>query len=145
MGSVNKVIIVGRVGGDPEIRSTQGGKSLANFTVATNEFWKDKDSGERKEKTEWHRVVIFNEHAVKLCENYIKKGSQFYIEGQLQTRKWQDKDGADRYTTEVVVATRGCVELLDGKEDKGADDGGDNRRDPPRERARPATGKKVPF
>jgi single-strand DNA-binding protein len=102
-GSVNKVILVGNLGADPEIRRTQDGRPIANLRVATSESWRDKNSGERKEKTEWHRVVIFSEGLCKVAEQYLKKGAKVYIEGQLQTRKWQDKDGQDRYSTEVVL------------------------------------------
>ena len=102
-GSVNKVILVGNLGADPEIRRTQDGRPIANLRVATSESWRDKTTGERKEKTEWHRVVIFNEGLCKIVEQYLKKGSKVYLEGALQTRKWQDKDGNDRYSTEVVL------------------------------------------
>ncbi len=102
-GSVNKVILVGNLGADPEIRRTQDGRPIANLRVATSETWRDKSTGERREKTEWHRVVIFNEGLCKIAEQYLKKGSKVYLEGALQTRKWQDKDGQDRYSTEVVL------------------------------------------
>lgn len=102
-GSVNKVILIGNLGADPEIRRTQDGRPIANLNIATSETWRDRNSGERKEKTEWHRVVIFNEGLCKIAEQYLKKGSTVYVEGQLQTRKWQDKDGQDRYSTEVVL------------------------------------------
>jgi single-strand DNA-binding protein len=102
-GSVNKVILVGNLGKDPEIRRTQDGRPIANLSVATSESWRDKATGERKEKTEWHRVVIFSEGLCKIAEQYLKKGSKVYLEGQLQTRKWQDKDGNDKYSTEVVL------------------------------------------
>ena len=102
-GSVNKVILIGNLGADPEIRRTQDGRPIANLRVATSESWRDKATGERKEKTEWHRVVIFNEGLCKIVEQYLKKGSKVYLEGALQTRKWQDKDGHDRYSTEVVL------------------------------------------
>src|SRR3954469_10123298 len=102
-GSVNKVILIGNLGKDPEIRRTQDGRPIANLSVATSESWRDKTSGERKEKTEWHRVVIFNEGLCKIVEQYLKKGSKVYLEGALQTRKWQDKDGHDKYSTEVVL------------------------------------------
>ena len=102
-GSVNKVILVGNLGRDPEVRSTQDGTRVANFTMATSENWRDKNTGERREKTEWHRVVIFSEGLAKIAEQYLKKGSKVYLEGALQTRKWQDKDGQDRYSTEVVL------------------------------------------
>src|SRR3989442_13114197 len=102
-GSVNKVILVGNLGKDPEVRRMQDGRPVVNMSVATSESWRDKATGERKEKTEWHRVVIFNEGLAKIAEQYLKKGSKVYLEGQLQTRKWQDKDGNDKYTTEVVL------------------------------------------
>lgn len=114
-GSVNKVILVGNVGKDPEIRHTQDGKAIANLSLATSESWKDK-SGERKERTEWHRIVIFNEGIAKVVEQYVKKGTTLYVEGQLQTRKWTDKDGVEKYSTEVVVqAYGGSLTLLGGK------------------------------
>src|SRR5690349_15102802 len=102
-GSVNKVILVGNLGADPEIRRTQDGRPIANLRVATSDTWRDKATGERREKTEWHRVVIFNEGLCKVAEQYLKKGSKVYIEGSLQTRKWQDQSGQDRYSTEVVL------------------------------------------
>jgi single-strand DNA-binding protein len=102
-GSVNKVILVGNLGRDPEIRRTQDGRPIANLSVATSESWRDKATGERKEKTEWHRVVIFSEGLCRIAEQYLKKGAKVYLEGQLQTRKWQDKDGHEKYTTEVVL------------------------------------------
>src|ERR1700689_6451 len=102
-GSVNKVILIGNLGADPEIRRTQDGRPIANLRIATSESWRDKATGERKEKTEWHRVVIFNEGLCKIVEQYLKKGSKVYLEGALQTRKWQDKDGHDKYSTEVVL------------------------------------------
>jgi len=102
-GSVNKVILIGNLGADPEIRRTQDGRPVANLRVATSETWRDKATGERREKTEWHRVVIFNEGLCRIAEQYLKKGSKVYLEGALQTRKWQDKDGQDRYSTEVVL------------------------------------------
>src|SRR6201988_3764636 len=102
-GSVNKVILVGNLGADPEIRRTQDGRPIANLRIATSESWRDKNTGERQEKTEWHNVVVFNENAARIAEQYLKKGSKVYVEGQLQTRKWQDQSGQDRYTTEVVV------------------------------------------
>ena len=102
-GSVNKVILIGNLGADPEIRRTQDGRPIANLRIATSDSWRDKASGERKEKTEWHRVVIFNENLCRIAEQYLKKGSKVYLEGQLQTRKWQDQQGQDKYTTEVVL------------------------------------------
>ena len=115
-GSVNKVILVGNVGRDPEIRSTQDGTKVANLSVATSETWRDKNSGERRERTEWHRVVIFNERLADVAEKYLKKGSKVYIEGQLQTRKWTDQSGNEKYTTEVVLQRfRGELTMLDGR------------------------------
>ncbi|HCV48259.1 MAG: single-stranded DNA-binding protein [Rhizobiales bacterium TMED249] len=102
-GSINKVILVGNLGADPEIRQTKDGRPIANLSIATGESWKDKNTGERREKTEWHRVVIFSEGLAKIAEQYLRKGSKVYIEGQLQTRKWQDQNGQDKYTTEVVL------------------------------------------
>ena len=103
VGSVNKVILLGRLGKDPEIRSMQNGKRVANFGLATSKRWKDRETQEQKESTTWHNVVVFNEGLVGIIEQYVKKGSQIYVEGELQTRKWQDKDGNDRYTTEVIL------------------------------------------
>ncbi len=115
-GSVNKVILIGNLGRDPEIRRTQDGRAIATLNVATSETWRDKNSGERKEKTEWHRVVIFNENLCKVVEQYVKKGAKLYIEGQLQTRKWQDKDGVEKYSTEVVLqGFNGTLTMLDGR------------------------------
>ena len=115
-GSVNKVILVGNVGKDPEIRRTQDGRPIANLRIATSESWRDKASGERKEKTEWHSVVIFNENLCKVVESYVKKGAKLYIEGQLQTRKWQDQQGQDRYSTEVVLqGFNGTLTMLDSR------------------------------
>jgi single-strand DNA-binding protein len=115
-GSVNKVILIGNLGKDPEVRRLNSGDQVVNFTLATSENWRDKTSGERKEKTEWHNVVIFNENLGKIAEQYCKKGSKVYLEGQIQTRKWQDKDGQDRYTTEIVLQRfRGELTLLDSR------------------------------
>ncbi len=102
-GSINKVILVGNLGNDPEIRTSQDGKEIANFSIATTESWKDKNTGERKDKTEWHRVVIFNQALVTIAKQYLKKGAKVYLEGALQTRKWVDNNGVDKYTTEVVL------------------------------------------
>ena len=102
-GSLNKVMLIGRLGQDPEVRSTQDGRSLCTFSLATSENWNDKNTGEKREKTEWHRVVVFNEGLVNIIQQYVKKGSNVFIEGQLQTRKWEDKDGIEKYTTEVVL------------------------------------------
>jgi single-strand DNA-binding protein len=115
-GSVNKVILVGNLGKDPEIRRTQDGRPIANLRIATSETWRDKSSGERREKTEWHSVVIFNENLCKVAEQYLRKGSKVYIEGALQTRKWQDQQGQDRYSTEVVLqGFNGQLTMLDGR------------------------------
>jgi len=112
-GSVNKVILVGNLGADPEVRQTQDGRPIVNLRLATSESWRDKGTGERKERTEWHRVVIFNENLARVAEQYLKKGSKVYIEGQLQTRKWQDQSGQDRYSTEVVLQQyRGELTML---------------------------------
>ena len=114
-GSVNKCILVGNVGKDPEIRRTQDGRPIANLSIATSESWRDKNSGERKEKTEWHRVVVFNEGLCKVVEQYVRKGAKLYIEGALQTRKWTDKDGVEKYSTEVVLQGYGStLTMLDG-------------------------------
>jgi single-strand DNA-binding protein len=124
-GSVNKVILVGNLGKDPEIRRTQDGRPIANLSVATSESWRDKNTGERKEKTEWHRVVIFNEGLCKIAEQYLKKGSKVYLEGALQTRKWQDKDGNDKYSTEVVLqGFNSSLTMLDGRSGGGTGAGG---------------------
>jgi len=115
-GSVNKVILVGNLGRDPEIRSTQDGTRVANLSVATSESWRDKASGERRERTEWHRVAIFNEKLVEIAEKYLRKGSKVYVEGALQTRKWTDQSGQEKYTTEVVLQRfRGELTMLDGR------------------------------
>ena len=115
-GSVNKVILIGNLGRDPEIRSTQDGTRIANLSVATSESWRDKASGERKERTEWHRVVVFNDRLVEVIEKYLKKGAKVYLEGALQTRKWTDNSGQERYTTEVVLQRyRGELTMLDGR------------------------------
>ena len=115
-GSVNKVILVGNLGRDPEIRSTQDGLRIGTISLATPESWRDKNSGERRERTEWHRVVIFNENLVEIAEKYLRKGSKIYIEGQIQTRKWTDQSGQERYTTEVVLNRyRGELTMLDSR------------------------------
>ena len=124
-GSVNKVILIGNLGADPEIKRTQDGRPIANLRIATSDSWRDKNTGERKEKTEWHRVVIFNEGLCKVAEQYLKKGAKVYIEGQLQTRKWTDKDGAEKYSTEVVLQNfRGELTMLDGRNGGGEGGGG---------------------
>ncbi|WP_230534665.1 single-stranded DNA-binding protein [Microvirga roseola] len=149
-GSVNKVILVGNLGRDPEVRRLGNGEPVVNLRIATSESWKDKNSGERKEKTEWHSVVIFNENLGRVAEQYLKKGSKVYIEGQLQTRKWTDQSGVEKYTTEVVLQRfRGELTILDGRSGGGASEygeeegggqiarGGDFGRSSPMER-RPA-------
>ena len=115
-GSVNKVILIGNLGADPEIRSLGSGDRVANLRIATSESWRDRNSGERKEKTEWHRVVVFNENIVKVCENYLRKGAKVYIEGAIQTRKWQDQSGVEKYSTEIVINKfKGELTMLDGR------------------------------
>jgi len=123
-GSVNKVILVGNLGRDPEVRSTQDGTKVANLSLATSESWRDRNTGERRERTEWHRVVIFNERLAEVAEKYLRKGSKIYVEGQLQTRKWTDQSGQERYTTEVVLQRfRGELTMLDSR--AGSEGGGD--------------------
>ncbi|MBR0747786.1 single-stranded DNA-binding protein [Bradyrhizobium japonicum] len=125
-GSVNKVILVGNLGKDPEIRRTQDGRPIANLSIATSETWRDKNSGERKEKTEWHRVVIFNEGLCKVAEQYLKKGAKVYIEGALQTRKWTDQSGVEKYSTEVVLqGFNSTLTMLDGRGGGGGGSFGD--------------------
>lgn len=127
-GSVNKVILVGNLGRDPEVRSFQNGGKVVNLRIATSENWKDRNTGERKERTEWHSVAIFNENLGNIAERYLKKGSKVYVEGQLETRKWQDQTGQDRYTTEVVLRQfRGELTLLDGREGGGGGAPGGDR------------------
>lgn len=117
-GSVNKVILVGNLGRDPEVRTMNSGDKVVNLSVATSETWKDKTTGERKEKTEWHRVVVFNDNIAKVCENYLKKGSTVYIEGSLQTRKWTDQSGVEKYSTEIVLQRfNGVLTMLGGRSD----------------------------
>ncbi|HEX2593121.1 MAG TPA: single-stranded DNA-binding protein [Rhizomicrobium sp.] len=124
-GSVNKVILVGNLGKDPEVRRMQSGEPVVNLSIATSETWRDKSSGERKEKTEWHRVVIFNENIAKVAEQYLRKGAKVYIEGQLATRKWTDKDGAEKYSTEIVINRfKGELTMLDGRGGEGGGGGG---------------------
>lgn len=124
-GSLNKVMLIGNLGADPEVRSFQNGGKVCNLRVATSETWKDRNTGERQERTEWHTVAIFSEGLVKVAENYLKKGSKVYIEGQLQTRKWQDQNGQDRYSTEVVLrGYNGTLTMLDGRGDGGGMGGG---------------------
>lgn len=125
-GSVNKVILIGNLGADPEIRKTQDGRPIANLRIATSESWRDRNSGERKSKTEWHQVVIFNEGLCKIAEQYLKKGSTVYIEGALQTRKWQDQSGNDRYSTEIVLqGFNSTLTMLNGRGDGGGAGGDD--------------------
>jgi len=144
-GSVNKVILVGNLGADPEIRRTQDNRAIANFNLATSETWRDRTSGERRERTEWHRIVVFTEGLAKICEQYLKKGMKVYVDGQLQTRKWQDQAGLDRYTTEVVLqGFNATLTMLDS--------GGSGRPPPPSSpddygrpaSARPAAGSRPP-
>lgn len=118
--SVNKVILVGNVGQDPEVKNTQDGRELATFSIATSESWKDKSSGEKKEKTEWHRVVVFSQGLVGIVKNYVKKGTKLYVEGQLQTRKWSDSNGVEKYTTEIVLQNfNSTMQILDGRNSGG--------------------------
>ena len=140
-GSVNKVILIGNLGADPEVRRTQDGKPIVNLRVATSDTWRDKATGERRERTEWHRVVIFSEGLAKVAEQYLKKGSKVYVEGQLQTRKWQDQSGQDRYSTEVVLSRfRGELTLLDRAGDNvGASNGEDFGRSSPMDPGRGET------
>jgi single-strand DNA-binding protein len=155
-GSVNKVILIGNLGKDPEVRRLNSGEPVVNLRIATSESWRDKQSGERKERTEWHNVVIFNEQLAKVAEQYLRKGSKVYIEGQLQTRKWQDQSGADKYTTEVVLQRyRGELTMLDGKgegggrsyEDEGGGIKGGAKRvsDAPRENFNQDLDDEIPF
>ena len=148
-GSVNKVILVGNLGKDPEVRRTQDGRPIVNLSVATSESWRDKNTGERKEKTEWHRVVIFSEGLCRVAEQYLKKGAKVYLEGQLQTRKWTDKDNIERYSTEVVLqGFNSALTMLDGRgggaggstDDMGSGVGGgsDFGSAAPREQRKPA-------
>ena len=150
-GSINKVILVGNLGRDPEVRATQDGSKIVNLSLATSERWKDRNSGEQREKTEWHRVVIFNENLGRIAEQYLRKGSTCYIEGQLQTRKWTDQQGVEKYTTEVVLQRyRGELTLLGGRGDSqmagGSYAGGDtdNFGSTPADSGRPASGGTTP-
>ena len=129
-GSVNKVILVGNLGRDPEVRTFSNGGKVVNLRIATSETWRDRQSGERKERTEWHSVAIFNENLAKIAEQYLRKGSKVYLEGQLETRKWQDQSGQERYTTEIVLRQfRGELTLLDGRGEGGGGGGGDYEPD----------------
>ena len=151
-GSVNKVILVGNLGKDPEVKSFQNGGRVANFSIATSDSWRDKATGDRKEKTEWHNVVINNDNLIPIAEKYLRKGSKVYVEGKLQTRKWQDRDGNDRYTTEVVIGRfNGELTLLDGRDGGGGGNGGGGREfgggddyAPPARAAAPSTASKRP-
>jgi single-strand DNA-binding protein len=123
-GSLNKVMIIGNLGADPDVRSMNSGDEVCNLSIATSESWNDKASGEKKERTQWHKVVIFNSNLVKVAKNYLKKGSKVYIEGQIETRKWTDKEGKDQYTTEIVLRPyRGELTMLDGRGGSAANDG----------------------
>jgi single-strand DNA-binding protein len=147
-GSVNKVILIGNLGADPEIRRTQDGRPIAHLSLATTDSWRDKNTGERREKTEWHRIVIFNEGLCRVAEQYLKKGSKIYVEGALQTRKWQDQSGQDKYSTEVVLqGFNSVLTMLDGRQGGGggdfADPGGDFGRQSPMQPS-PRTPAKAP-
>lgn len=136
-GSVNKVILVGNLGRDPEVRTTQDGRELVNLSIATSESWRDKNSGERREKTEWHRAVIFNESLVNVAKNYLRKGSKIYVEGALQTRKWTDQSGQEKYSTEIVLqGYNAALTILDSKRDSEGGSEGGNYAQP--QAARPA-------
>ena len=145
-GSVNKVILVGNLGKDPEVRRMTSGDPVVNLSVATSESWRDKASGERKEKTEWHRVVIFNKNLAEVAEKYLRKGSKVYVEGQLQTRKWTDKDGAEKYSTEVVLQNfRGELTMLDGRGGEGGGGGGRGASETPASFQRDEMDDEIPF
>lgn len=148
MSSLNKVMLIGNLGKDPEIKTLQNGGKVANLTVATTERWKDKESGERKERTEWHRVVIWNEHLVEIAQKFLTKGDKVYFEGQLQTRKWQDKDKQDRYSTEVVLPRfGGSITMLSTKGDKpkAEDHGAGPMGDRQDHRSTPELNDDIPF
>ena len=151
-GSVNKVILIGNLGRDPEVRTTQGGDKVVNLSVATSDRWKDKTTGEPRERTEWHRVVIFNDRLGDVAEKYLRKGSKVYLEGQLQTRKWTDQSGVEKYTTEVVLQRfRGELTMLDSKGDtgmgavEGPDEGAPSRGAAPARRAESELDDEIPF
>lgn len=147
-GSVNKVILIGNLGRDPEVKSFANGGKICNLRIATSETWRDKATGERKERTEWHSVSITNEALIRVAEQYLKKGSTVYIEGQLETRKWQDQSGADRYSTEVMVkAFRGELTLLGGKAGNGGDDGprGQDSGGQEQQQPKPQLDDEIPF
>ena len=145
-GSVNKVILVGNLGKDPEVRRMTSGDPVVNLSIATSESWRDKASGEKKEKTEWHRVVIFNKNLADVAEKYLKKGAKVYVEGQLQTRKWTDKDGAEKYSTEVVLQNfRGELTMLDGRSGGGEGGGGRGASEAPASFQRDEMDDEIPF
>jgi len=145
-GSVNKVILVGNLGKDPEVRRMTSGDPVVNLSIATSESWRDKASGERKEKTEWHRVVIFNKNLAEVAEKYLRKGAKVYVEGQLQTRKWTDKDGAEKYSTEVVLQNfRGELTMLDGRNGGGEGGGGRGAGEAPASFQRDELDDEIPF
>jgi single-strand DNA-binding protein len=145
-GSVNKVILVGNLGKDPEVRRMTSGDPVVNLSIATSETWRDKASGEKKEKTEWHRVVIFNKNLADVAEKYLKKGAKVYVEGQLQTRKWTDKDGAEKYSTEVVLQNfRGELTMLDGRSGGGEGGGGRGAGEAPASFQRDEMDDEIPF
>ena len=145
-GSVNKVIIVGNLGRDPEVRTFQNGGKVVNLRIATSETWRDKASGERKERTEWHSVAIFNENIARIAEQYLRKGSTVYVEGQLETRKWQDQSGQDKYTTEIVLRPfNGDLKLLGGKPDSDEGYRDEPQRDQRRDEPRPDFDDEMPF
>ncbi len=150
-GSVNKVILIGNLGKDPEVRQFQNGGQVCNFTLATSENWKDKNTGERREKTEWHRVSIFSEGLIRVVQSYVKKGSKVYIEGQLETRKWQDQNGQDKYTTEEVIrGFGGSLVMLDSRGDGGGArgagaDGGPRQMEGPAENFDQSMDDDIPF
>lgn len=147
MAGVNKAILIGNLGKDPEVRSFQNGGRVCNLSVATSETWKDKNTGERRERTEWHRVSIFQEGAIKFAEGYLRKGAKVYIEGQIETRKWQDQSGQDRYSTEIVVKPfRGELVLLEGKKDSASGpSGGESEGSPAGSRYGGIADDEIPF
>ena len=135
-GSLNRVMLIGNLGNDPDIRTMQNGGRVCNLSIATSENWKDKNTGERREKTEWHRVSIFNDGLVGVCENYLKKGSKVFIEGQLETRKWQDQNGQDKYSTEIVIKSfNGGLTMLDSRNDNAGAGGGYQQQQRPQQQA----------
>lgn len=145
-GSLNKVMLIGNLGQDPEVRTFQNGGKVCNLSIATSETWKDKNSGERKERTEWHRVAIMNDGLVGVAERFLRKGSKVYVEGQLETRKWQDQSGADRYSTEVVLRPfNSTLVLLDGKSDGSRDQGGDCDQQSSQQNTRDEYADEIPF